>query len=229
MNMAVLTHLGALIVGALFAATATALVWRKAWNERVTELQHEAHRTQEGLANAVRELNARAQGTDDLTRTALRLGPMVTLRGEQPPHDPVECLTRAEQILRLQTAALLATRRRSEQLNDELERTRHDLTDTQARFQAFREHTEQKLDELAHGTSPPPSSNQDPYSAQEEERQRRKAAQLQLSSARRELEDLRTKLRFANKTIIQLENKLHEAGNEPEVPDMLIGMPPLRR
>lgn len=228
MDMVILTHFGAALVGAVFAAGATVHVWRRAWNERVTELQREAHRTQEGLSNAVRELSARTQGTDELTRTAIRLGPLVTLRGENPPQDPVECLTRAEQVLRLQTAAVLATRRRGEQLNDELERTRRELTEVQTRFQAFREQTEQRLDDLAHGTAPPPGTT-DPYTAQEEERQRRKAAQLQLSSARRELEDLRTKLRFANKTILQLESKLKEAGNEPEVPDMLLGLPPLGR
>ncbi|MCB9745452.1 MAG: hypothetical protein H6740_22935 [Alphaproteobacteria bacterium] len=152
---------------------------------------------------------------------------MSTACGEETPipRDPVEALQVAVQRVQAHYSSLGTISQESETLKSEVARLRRSLSATTQAFQEYKERAEGELDGYASvlaGRGQPLPGDLSPEIARAVVR--RQASEIQLKAARTELDDLRTKLRFANKTIRALEIQLQEIHREPVVPDMLSGL-----
>lgn len=215
MDALLLTHL----VATAAAASGTAVAGLAA-----TRAHRERLLTRLAAANAGRaeaELAARAAQTATLEQAALDalLARMLAEHdhGQLPPSTPLDRARRVADVLQARADAERVWRRRLADLSQALSEAhlrQEQLTQALAQRQAAPDRGEGREDAEPQG-----------------ERRRRMEAEARLHEARKELEDLRTKLRFANRAIVGLERELHSGHRvdplfDPE--EALASMPPRR-
>lgn len=119
------------------------------------------------------------------------------------PEEPLACLNRVEKHIRSQYAALGRHHRVEQQLREDLLAAREGLSEAQRRLREARMRREDEA--RSQGLTNLPSSADLLESLAQQT-----AVRLQLKTAQTELEDLRGKLRLANRAILDMEDRMEE-------------------
>lgn len=195
---------------------------RQELQRKLEVTEREATRESDSLQ---RELERR-----DERMTALREGLrslMLAATGEdvELPEEPLAIVDLVATRVGAQNSSMGVIVNENEALKHEVSQLRRSLSATTRSYQSYKERTEAELDCYAsvlakRGERLPEDLSPEIARAVA----RRRASEIQLRAARSELDDLRTKLRFANKTIMAMEAQVRESRREPVVPDMLSGL-----
>lgn len=154
---------------------------------------------------------------------AQQLAALVAPDDQPPPGEPLRCLDQVEQQLRAQLAALSRHRRAEQQLRQDLSAAREDLREATRRLQERRARRPEDGAERGEATLPTSTDLLETLAQQT-------ATRLQLHNAQVELEELRARLRSADRAILGLEDQLREqrlaaleprSWPEPEDPERL--------
>ncbi|MCB9761084.1 MAG: hypothetical protein H6739_14690 [Alphaproteobacteria bacterium] len=223
-----ISHIVAALGGALACASIMLVVVRRAVGEFRAEQQAllDWTRSQANTRLAALQQNAEAIAADRdrlrsqidllggqlselgdahgaLSSDALRLGRMATPKDHDAPSDPRAGISQAKKLIRLQFAALGAQTREKEQLTADLDQSREAHALTTRRFHDYRERTDKRLTELQDALD-----GRIDLATPTEAEVKARASEYKLRAARQEIEDLRTRLTFANRTIVALERQV---------------------
>lgn len=191
MPLTILTHL---TVGAVAAALVAVCMLRLMYL-RERALLGQLTAKDEQIAQEQRDLDEANFTLLALSRSVIAAAQRVSHQQEVVPTDPMAGLQRIHAVVEAQTLSLVELQRQISLVREEGETAK-------ARAKELRK-------ELARQTSPSFGAVSQAHQLTRE-RAKRVAASAQLKAARAELDDLRTKLRFANRAIITLEERLGE-------------------
>ncbi|MCB9793872.1 MAG: hypothetical protein H6741_14225 [Alphaproteobacteria bacterium] len=195
---------------------------REEMSRQVESAEREARRESDALH---REIERQAERMTALREGLRSLTLASTGEDVELPEDPIALVDLVATRVSAQNSSMAVISNENEVLKHEVGQLRRSLSATTRSYQSYKERTEAELDCYAGELSKRGQRLPEDLSTEVARAvARRQASEIQLRAARGEIDDLRTKLRFANKTITAMEAQLRESRREPVVPDMLSGL-----